>query len=97
MVRRGKTEKISVTLPKEITGEIRATVSQGEVSSFFAEALEHYLAYRRQKTALEQGFGVWRDENHPDLRTIKDSSAYVHNIRKADKKRLAGLEGVVGR
>ena len=97
MVRRGKTEKISVTLPKEITGEIRATVSQGEVSAFFAEALEHYLAYRRQKTALEQGFGTWRDENHPDLKTVKDSSTYVHNIRKADKKRLTGLEGGVGR
>ena len=46
MGRRGKTEKVSVTLPKELAGEIRSIVSQGEVSSFFAEALEHYLAFR---------------------------------------------------
>ena len=52
---RGKTEKVSVTLPKDLAGEIRSIVSQGEVSSFFAEALEHYLAYRKQKVALEKG------------------------------------------
>ena len=93
MVRRGKTEKVSVTLPKELAGEIRALVSRGEVSSFFAEALQHYLAYRRQKVALEKGFGAWRNENHPDLTTPEDSVTYVRSIRAADTERLARLGG----
>jgi Arc/MetJ-type ribon-helix-helix transcriptional regulator len=97
MGRRGKTEKVSVTLPRELAGEIRSIVSQGEVSSFFTEALEHYLAYRKQKVALEKGFGAWKDEGHPDLATPRDSTVYVHNIREADKKRLERLEGIVAK
>ena len=92
MNRRGKTEKISVTLPREVIEEIRAIVSQGEVSSFFTEALEHYLAYRKQKVALETGFGAWKNKNHPDLVTAEDSTAYVRALREADKERLARLE-----
>lgn len=94
MGRRGKTEKISVTLPKELAGEIRSIVSQGEVSSFFTEALEHYLAYRKQKIALEKGFGAWKNESHPDLATPEDSTAYVRAIREADRERLTRLGGV---
>ncbi len=97
MGRRGKTEKVSVTLPRELAGEIRSIVAQGEVSSFFTEALEHYLAYRKQEVALEKGFGAWKDESHPDLTTPQDSTAYVHSIREADKKRLERLGGIVAK
>ena len=97
MGRRGKTEKVSVTLPRELAGEIRSIVPQGEVSSFFTEALEHYLAYRKQKVALEKGFGAWKDENHPELKAPKDSTSYVHSIREADKKRLERLGGIVAK
>jgi len=94
MSRRGKTEKMSVTLPKELAGEIRSMVSQGEISSFFTEALEHYIAFRRQKIALEKGFGAWKNESHPDLATPEDSTAYVRAVRKADRERLERLGGV---
>jgi hypothetical protein len=56
----GKTEKVSVTLPRELAREIRSMVPPGRVSSFFSEALEHYIAYRRQKIALAKGFGAWK-------------------------------------
>jgi Arc/MetJ-type ribon-helix-helix transcriptional regulator len=97
MGRRGKTEKVSVTLPKELAGEIRSIVSQGEVSSFFAEALEHYLAFRKQKIALDKGYGAWKSESHPDLATPEDSTAYVRTIREADSERLARLGGTVAK
>lgn len=97
MGRRGKTEKVSVTLPRELAGEIRSIVSQGEVSSFFTEALEHFLAYRKQKVAIEKGFGAWKDEHHPDLKTPQDSTAYVHSIRETDKKRQERLGGIVAK
>jgi len=88
---KAKTEKMSVTLPKKLAGEIRSVASHGEISSFFTEALEHYLAYRKQKIALEKGFGVWKIENHPDLATPEDSIAYVRSVREADKERLTRL------
>jgi len=95
MEKRGKTEKISVTLPRELAGEIKSLVSQGEVSAFFAEALEHYLAFRRQKNALAKGFGVWKQDKHPELVTARDTGAYVRSIRE-DKERLARLGGSRG-
>ena len=92
---KAKTEKMSVTLPKDLAGEIRSIVSQGEISSFFTEALKHYIAYRKQNIALEKGFGAWKDESHPDLNTPQDSTAYVHSIREADKQRIVRLGGIV--
>jgi hypothetical protein len=91
MVGRGKTEKVSVTLPRELAGEIRSMVSQGEVSAFFTEALEHYLAFRKQKLSLEEGFGAWKDEDHPSLNTPRDSTEHVRVLREEDKKRLERL------
>jgi len=84
---KAKTEKMSVTLPKELVGEIRSIVSRGEISSFFTEALEHYFAYRKQKVALEKGFGAWKNDNHPDMATPEDSTAYVCAIREAGRER----------
>lgn len=94
---RSKTEKVSVTIPRELAGEIRSIVSQGEVSSFFTEALEHYLAYRKQKIALQQGFGAWQDDGHPELTTAQDTSIYIRDLREADRKRLERLGGIDAR
>ena len=91
---KARTEKMSVTLPKELAGEIRTIASQGEISSFFTDALEHYIAYRKQTIALEKGFGAWKDKSHPDLATPEDSTAYVRAIREADKERQQRVEGV---
>ncbi len=93
MSSRGKTEKVSVTLPRDLAMEIRAMVPLGEISSFFTEALEHYTAYRRQKIALARGFGAWKSEAHADLVTPKDSTAYVRAIRAADRERLTRIGG----
>jgi hypothetical protein len=86
---KANTEKMSVTLPKKLAGEIRAITSQGEISSFFTEALEHYIAYRKQVKALQKGFGAWKDENHLDLAAPKDSTAYIRDIRDKDIDRLS--------
>ncbi len=91
---KAKTEKMSVTLPKELANEIRSISHQGEISSFFTEALEHYIAYRKQNVALEKGFGAWKDKSHPNLATPEDSTAYVRAIRAADQERQQRLEGI---
>ena len=91
---KAKTEKMSVTLPKKLASEIRSVAPQGEISSFFTEALEHYLAYRKQKVALEKGFGAWKSESHPNLNTPEDSTTYVRSIREAGRERLERLRGV---
>ena len=94
---REKTEKISVTIPRSLTMEIRSMVPLGEISSFFTEALEHYIAYRKQKIALARGFGAWKSAAHPDLAAPEDSTAYVRAIRAADRKRLTRLDDAHGK
>ena len=91
---KAKTEKMSVTLPRELVGEIRSIASHGEISSLFAEALEHYLAYRKQKVALEEGFGAWKNDSHSALAISEDSTAYVRAIREADGGRQNRVRGV---
>jgi len=91
---KAKTEKMSVTLPRELVGEIRFIAHRGEISSFFTEALEHYIAYRKQKIALEKGFGAWKDKRHSDLATTGDSTDYVRAIREVDLERQQRLAGV---
>jgi hypothetical protein len=82
----GKTEKISVSLPRELVGQIRASLVQGELSAFCAEALEYYMAFRKQQSALKKGFGAWQDENHSDLATPTDSTVYVNSLRAVDTR-----------
>jgi len=91
---KARTEKMSVTLPRELAGAIRSIASRGEISSFFTEALEHYIAYYKQNIALEKGFGAWKTEGHPDLATTEDSIAYVRAIRDGDRARQERLGGV---
>jgi len=88
MTGKNRTEKMSVTLPGKLAGEIRSIAAQGEISAFFTEALEHYLVYRKQAEAFKKGFGAWSDDNHPELATPEDSAAFVRAGREADKKRL---------
>lgn len=87
MAERGKTEKLSVTLPRDLAEEVRSVIAQGNLSAFLTKAAEYYLAYCKQQAALEKGFGGWKEENHPE---IADSAAYVHSLREADKRRMTG-------
>jgi hypothetical protein len=88
MTRKANSEKISVTLPRELTRQIRALVPRGEVSSFFTQALEHFLAIHRQKIALNKGFGAWGKEFRSDFLTPEDSVLNVRSLRNKDNERL---------
>lgn len=93
MTGKDRTEKMSVTLPRKLAGEIRSIAAQGEISAFFTEALEYYLVLKKQANALDKGFGAWSDENHPELATPGDTSVFVRSARDADKKRLSKTGG----
>ncbi|MBI2832316.1 MAG: hypothetical protein HYX79_08680 [Chloroflexi bacterium] len=92
MAKKGKTEKVSVTLPTDLAQKVRELVPQGQVSSFVSEAVAHYIAGRRQMEALKKGFGAWKDEDHPDLMTPEDSTAFVRALRASDRGRQEYLE-----
>ena len=90
-MKRGKTEKVSVTLPSYLVREVREIVPQGEVSAFFTEAVEQYLAHNRQSASLKKGFGAWKGKAHPELLTPEDTVTYIREIREADKERTTNI------
>ena len=61
-----------------------------EVSAFVTDALQQYMALRRQRAALQTGFGAWTDEAHSDLKAPEDSTAYVERARN-DAGRIEAL------
>lgn len=74
-----KTVKVSLTLPEELLKQIKDMTNN--VSAFVAEGMRQYIAKERVRRALEQSAGVWSQENHPDLTTVKRVEEYVREIR----------------
>jgi hypothetical protein len=91
MATRGKTKKVCITIPIELDEEVRKTVSKGEISAFFTEAMEYYLAHRKQLIAIKAGFGAWKTEDHPDLLTPEDTTRFIRSLRDLDENRLAQI------
>jgi hypothetical protein len=92
MIKAGGTKKVSITLPDDLIEQVRVHVKSGEFSSFCAVALRNHLAHSRQHNTLVYSFGIWKDENHPELSSSKDVSQYVRDLRKASTERLSRLQ-----
>jgi hypothetical protein len=93
MIKTGGTKKVSVTLPDDLVEQVRVHVKVGEFSSFCAVALRNHLAHYRQREGLTRCFGIWTDENHPDLSSPGAASGYVRKVRKTGTDRLSRLLG----
>ncbi len=83
-----KTEKLSITVPKELAEKLREMVSSGKISAFVADAVDDKLQMEKQKIGLEVGRGAWEDEDHPDLKTPEDTQRFIREIRNRDLERL---------
>ena len=91
MNKTGGTKKVSITLPDDLIEQVRAHVRNGEFSSFCAIALSNHLAHYRQRASLVHSYGIWKDEDHPDLLSSQAVSGYVRSLRKADAERQSRL------
>ncbi len=86
-----KTEKLSITVPKQVADELRKIVPQGKLSAFISEIIESAVQMEKQKKALEAGKGAWKDENHPELKTPEDTQKWLRELRARDLERLERL------
>ena len=57
-----------ITLPEEVRADLDRLVEKRSRSRFIAEAVRKALLIARQKEALEQAAGSWKDKDHPDPR-----------------------------
>ena len=73
-------------IPEDILDDLRKNVARRQQSRFVAEALKKELKRLRLETAMEESFGAWKDEDHPELK--EEAAKFVRKTRKSS--RLAG-------
>ena len=76
------TEKLSITLPKEVAEEVRKLAPSGGVSAFLTAAARAYLRWLKQREGLGKGYGAWSDVAHPELIKPQDTIRYVQSLRE---------------
>ena len=75
-----------ITLPKEVLDDLDQLVEKRQRSRFIAEAVRKELLIARQKNALRQAVGTWKDKDHPELKS--GSSAWVRKLRQESEARF---------
>jgi hypothetical protein len=79
-------KQANFVIPEDILDDLRKHVARRQQSRFVAEALRKELKRLRMQKALEESFGSWKDEDHPELG--KGTEDFVRKGRKSS--RLAG-------
>lgn len=87
-----RTEKLSITVPKELASQLRELVPPGEVSAFISEALSQYVRWQKQRQAIEKYAGIWKDEDYPEFKTPEDTQKWLRELRSHDEERTKRLE-----
>lgn len=75
------------TLPEDVLKELKALVPKGEQSKVVGEALRNELKRLKFKKALQDSFGSWKSEQHPEL--AKGTRSFIRSVRQSTRlKRL---------
>ena len=80
------TSRTHITLPDDLLADLDRLVDKRQRSRFIADAVRKELLLARQKEALRQAVGVWKDEDHPELKG--GSYAWVRKLRQESEDRF---------
>jgi hypothetical protein len=73
-----------------LVADIDKLVGKRGRSAFLTELAQREIKLRRQRQALREAAGAWRDENHPEL--SQGAAAWVREMRSLDSRRFEELE-----
>jgi hypothetical protein len=83
-----------VVLPAELVAEIDALVGPRQRSRFIAEAAAERLQRERTLKVLDECFGAWKPEDHPELDGPEGAAGWVRRLRdEEDRCRETLLNG----
>ncbi len=74
-------------IPEDLLNELRTTVGKSELSKFVSQALKRELQSLRQQTAIDETFGIWKKQEHPEL--AKGINDFVRTSRKSTRGKRA--------
>lgn len=80
-VKEKTSEKITISLSKELAQQFKSLVPSRQRSAFIAKLLEEQLALQQQVNALNESAGIWQDKNHPEL-AADGVDTWLKNQRK---------------
>ncbi|MDA8186703.1 MAG: hypothetical protein M0T85_00985 [Dehalococcoidales bacterium] len=72
-------------LPVDLIDEMKRVVPRREQSKVVAAALRRELKRMQLRRALDESFGAWREEPHPELERGTDQ--YVRDMRRSTRGR----------
>jgi hypothetical protein len=75
-----------VVIPEQLVAAIDQVVGKRRRSQFLVEAATRELMRQRQRVAISQAAGAWKDEDHPELKA--GSAAFVKGLRQESEQRL---------
>jgi len=84
------TRRGHVILPVDVVADIDKLVGKRGRSAFLTELAQREIKLRRQREALREAAGSWKDEDHPEL--AQGAAAWVRQIRALDFERFEELE-----
>ena len=80
------TSRTHITLPNEVLADLDRLVEKRSRSRFIAEAVRNALLIARQKEALRNAVGSWKDKDHPELKA--GTAAWVGELRRESEARF---------
>src|ERR1700730_11628574 len=80
------TSRTHITLPEDVRADLDRLVEKRSRSRFIAEAVRQALLIARQKEALRQAAGAWKDKDHPELK--RGAAAWVKKLRRESEARF---------
>ncbi|MCL4418396.1 MAG: hypothetical protein M1365_17210 [Actinobacteria bacterium] len=79
---------VHFTFSRRLKEELEKNVGKRKMSLFVAEATSKELKKLEMASALNAGFGAWKDKDHPELAGNKAVYKYVRSLREESEKRL---------
>ena len=76
-----KLERVTIYFPKPLLDDLRKYVPARKRSAVIVEATEKEMRKVKLLAALDDAYGAWSDEDHPELATDEDIERYVHELR----------------
>jgi metal-responsive CopG/Arc/MetJ family transcriptional regulator len=80
------TSRTHITLPEEVRADLDRLIGKRQRSRFIADAVRKALLIERQKIALREAAGTWKDQDHPELKA--GSVAWVKKMRRESETRF---------
>ncbi len=75
-------ERMNLYITKSVADELRRLVPARERTKFVEDILARELRRARLAQAIEESYGAWKDEDHPDMLTPEEIDRWVEEQRK---------------